>query len=155
MFAQSRECAANHATSFLVCSFDCLLFQKTTPHNSLYVLHWMPQSHTWQPLSMCCQNSVRGWLENSLHQERTHAEWLLGFLPHAGMKRFLDHMRQKAWVLVECVTEVFQYQLCSTYRELWRLADCPVVIAQWQSNGWTSQVSWVQFLTTAGLFTFF
>ena len=35
----------------------------------------MPQSHTWQPLSMCRQNSVRGRPENSLRQERTHAEW--------------------------------------------------------------------------------
>ena len=34
----------------------------------LYVLHrwyWMPESHTWQPLSMCRQNSVRGRPENS------------------------------------------------------------------------------------------
>ena len=31
--------------------------------------------NTWQPLSMCRQNSVRGRPENSLHQERTHAEW--------------------------------------------------------------------------------
>ena len=49
----------------------------TSPHNSLCVLHrWygMPQSHTWQPLSMCRQNSVRGQPENSLRQERTHAE---------------------------------------------------------------------------------
>ena len=48
------------------------------PHNPLYILHrwyWMPQSHTWQPLSMCHQNSVRGRPENSLCQERTHAEW--------------------------------------------------------------------------------
>ena len=40
----------------------------TSPHNPLYVLHrwyWMPQSHTWQPLSMCCQNSIRSWPENS------------------------------------------------------------------------------------------
>ena len=28
-----------------------------------------------QPLSMCRQNSVRGRPENSLHQERNHAEW--------------------------------------------------------------------------------
>ena len=49
----------------------------TNPHNPLYILHrwyWMPQSHTWQPLSMCRQNSVRGRPENSLRQERTHAE---------------------------------------------------------------------------------
>ena len=35
----------------------------------------MPHLHTWQPLTMCRQNSVRGRPENSLHQERTHAEW--------------------------------------------------------------------------------
>ena len=47
----------------------------TRPHNPLYVLHrwyWMPQSHTWQPLSICHQNSPRDKLENYLHQERTH-----------------------------------------------------------------------------------
>ena len=32
------------------------------------------QLHTRQPLRMCHQNSVRGWLENSLHQERIHAK---------------------------------------------------------------------------------
>ena len=42
--------------------------------------YWLPQSHTWQLLSMCLQNSVRGWPENSLHQERTHAEWSNGVL---------------------------------------------------------------------------
>ena len=31
---------------------------------------------------------------------------------------------------------------------------CPVVIAQWQSTGCTSQVSWVRFPAAAGLFTF-
>ena len=64
------------AASVLQQSYD---HQTTTsPHNPLYVLHrryWMPQLHTWQPLSMCCENSVRGRLENSLHQERTCAEW--------------------------------------------------------------------------------
>ena len=50
----------------------------TSLHNPLYVLHrryWMPQLHTWQSLSMCCENSVRGRSKNSLHQERTRAEW--------------------------------------------------------------------------------
>ena len=45
----------------------------TNPHNLLYVLHrwdWMPQSHTWQPLSMYRQNSVRGQPKNSLHLEK-------------------------------------------------------------------------------------
>ena len=31
---------------------------------------------------------------------------------------------------------------------------CPVAVAQWQSTGCTSQVSWVRFPVTAGLFTF-
>ena len=31
---------------------------------------------------------------------------------------------------------------------------CPVVVAQWQSTGCTSQVSWVRFPAAAGLFTF-
>ena len=46
----------------------------TNPQNPLYVLYrwyWMSQSHTWQPLSMCRQNSVRCRLESSLYQERT------------------------------------------------------------------------------------
>ena len=30
-----------------------------------------------EPLSMCCQNFVKGWPENFLHQERTHAEWYI------------------------------------------------------------------------------
>ena len=51
----------------------------TNPHNPLCILHrwyWMPQlHHIWQPPSMCHLNSVRGRPENSLHQERTHAEW--------------------------------------------------------------------------------
>ena len=32
---------------------------------------------------------------------------------------------------------------------------CLVAVAQWQNTGCTSQVSWVQFPVTAGLFTFF
>ena len=35
-----------------------------------------------------------------------------------------------------------------------RVGGCPVVVAQWQSTGYTSQVSWVRFSVTAGLFTF-
>ena len=35
-----------------------------------------------------------------------------------------------------------------------RDGGCPVVIAQWQSTGYTSQVSWVRFPVTAALFTF-
>ena len=53
-----------HTASALPLSLDN---QTTTnPYNLLCVLHrwyWMPQLHTWQQLSMCCQNSVRGRLE--------------------------------------------------------------------------------------------
>ena len=51
-------------------------------------------------------------------------------------------------------TEAFQSHLCSTYRGLWGAGGCPVVVAQWQSTGCTSQVSWVRFPAAAGLFTF-
>ena len=47
------------ATSALPLSYGNRI--TTSPHNPLYVLHrWyeMPQSHTWQPPSMCRQNSV-------------------------------------------------------------------------------------------------
>ena len=39
-------------------------------------------------------------------------------------------------------------------RRIVRVGGCPVVIAQWQSTGYTSQVSWVQFPAAASLFTF-
>ena len=88
--------------------------------------------NTWQLLSMCRQNSVRGRPESSLHQERTHAEWFsqskcLELLPHVGINRNLDVMRRKRsstahteW-LPGVVTEAFQSHLCSTYRGLWGL----------------------------------
>ena len=43
----------------------------TNPHNPLYCTGGteVSQAHTWQPLSMCCQNSVRGQPKNSLHSE--------------------------------------------------------------------------------------
>ena len=59
----------------------------------------MPQLQTWQPRSMCCQNSVWDWPEKSLHQERTHAEWFshskcLELLPHVIVKRFWGGIRK-------------------------------------------------------------
>ena len=33
---------------------------------------------TYSVFSMCHLNLVRGWPENSLHQERSHAEWVVG-----------------------------------------------------------------------------
>ena len=44
--------------------------------------------------------------------------------------------------------KAFQSHLCST-------CSCLLVVAQWQNTGCTSQVSWVQFLVAAGLFTLF
>ena len=35
-----------------------------------------------------------------------------------------------------------------------RAGGCPAVVAQWQSTGGSSQVSWVQLPATAGFFTF-
>ena len=52
----------------------------TNPHNPLYVLYrwyWMPQSHTWQPLSICCQHSVSGRPESSLYQELKNPSWVV------------------------------------------------------------------------------
>ena len=56
-----------------------------------------------------------------------------------------------------CATEALQSHLCSTYSGLWgggEAGGCRVVVAQWQSTGCTSQVSWIQFPATAGLFAF-
>ena len=52
-------------------------------------------------------------------------------------------------------SEISAWKSCFTLE--WRIVrggGCPVVMAQWQSTGYTSQVSWVQFPATAGLFTF-
>ena len=81
----------------------------------------MPQLHTQQLLTICRQNSSRGWAENYFHQERTHAMCFL----------------------------IVSTTLCSTY--LCRIASCPVVITQWQSTGCTSHVSWVRFSANASL----
>ena len=47
--------------------------------------------------------------------------------------------------------------LCTEFRcfvRSVRAGGCPVVVAQWQSTGGSSQVSWVQFPVTTALFTF-
>ena len=80
------------ATSALPLSHDS---QTTTnPHNPLYVLHrwyWIPQLHIWQSLSMCRQNSNRGWPEIiSIRKEPMLSGFLTlnarSILPHAGNK---------------------------------------------------------------------
>ena len=43
--------------------------------------------------------------------------------------------------------------LCNTYRIV-RAGGCLVVVAQWQNTDCTSQVSWIRFPVTVGLFTF-
>ena len=38
----------------------------------------MPQLHIWQPLSICHQNPLRNWPENSLHrEERTNPPYVI------------------------------------------------------------------------------
>ena len=45
--------------------------------------------------------------------------------------------------VIRCMTETFQYHLCSTYLlRIVRVSGCPVVVAQWQSTGCTSQELW-------------
>ena len=85
---------------------------------TLYVLHrwyWMCQSHTWQPLSMCHQHSVKGRPENSLHQERYHAE---GF---SQSEKTTQHVCD--WGI--------QYHLCSAHRGLW---GSVVLLLSWLSG---------------------
>ena len=67
--------------------------------------------NTWQPLSMCRQNSVRGRPEKSLHQERTHAKWFsqskcLELLPHVGINRSLDVMLQLRHFSPTCAVHI-------------------------------------------------
>ena len=100
-----RESNPGHlacAASALPLSYDNRT--TTSPHNPLLCTAQVGlkclSCNTWQPLSMCRQNSVRGRPENSLHQERTHAEWFsqskcLELLPHVGINRSLDVMRRK------------------------------------------------------------
>ena len=66
------------------CSVTALQQPRTTTSHSQSSIYCtggteMPQSHTTQPFSTCCQNPIRGRPENSLHQERTHSEWFSRF----------------------------------------------------------------------------
>ena len=52
----------------------------------------MPQLHTWQPISVCRQNSIRGWPESSLIRREPMLSGFsqskcLELLPHVGIKR--------------------------------------------------------------------
>ena len=66
--------------------------------NPLHVLHmwyWMPQAHTWQPLSMCCQENVKGGRPESVQPESVpiRREPMLGgilYLSSTGYKIFMD-----------------------------------------------------------------
>ena len=69
----------------------------------------MPQLHTRQPPSMCCQNSIRGQPENSLLQPL--------FSLFQPLMKFWQHMLGGCWVAAGCAAEVFQSHLCSTYRK--------------------------------------
>ena len=80
----ASEAPRTHFRACKTSKFSLGVCPQTPSHNHgprfLY-LPWAPpilsaalQSHIWQPLSMCRQNSVRGRPENSLHQEKTHGE---------------------------------------------------------------------------------
>ena len=104
---------------------------------------------------MCCQNSVRGRPENSLHQERTHAECF------SQSKVSVLVLRLRKTLVLTAHTEwlpgVQLRHFSPTYAvhiEDCGAGGCPVVVAQWQSTGFTSQVSWVRFPAAAGLLTF-
>ena len=132
----------------------------------------MSQLQTWQPLSMCCQNSVWDQPENSLHQERTYAEWF-------SQSKCSEHLAS-CWNKFRCYeAKIEESEKAGSHLEsnpghlacaasalppeldnhqpsqsgIVRAGGCPVVVAQWQSAGCTSQVSWVQFPVTAGFFT--
>ena len=78
--AQSQELESNPghlawATSALPLIHDS--WTTINPHNPLYVLHrwyWMPQSYTWQPISMCHRTPL-GVDRNFSPSGNTHAEW--------------------------------------------------------------------------------
>ena len=65
----------------------------------------MHQLHTWQPLSMCRQNFVRGRLEDSLHQEWFSQSKCLELLPHVGREDCED------WWLSSCCSSVAEHWL--------------------------------------------
>ena len=71
---------------YLYCTCRCMVLNVSVTH--LAVTQYM-----------CRQNSIRGWRENSLHQERTHAEWFSHYLEpnifstiytHAGPSSFIS-----------------------------------------------------------------
>ena len=120
----------------------------TNAHNPLYVLHrwyWMPQSHTWQPLSMCYQNSIRGRPENSLCQERTHAECFFSLeinefrCYEAKIKESENGRQPEFWqhMLSDC--QVYHLPPVQYIQRIVRVGSCPAVVAQWQSAGGSSQ----------------
>ena len=104
-------------------------------------------------LSELCQ------LENSLHQEKTHAEWVSGFLT-LNAQSILPHTGNKGIYILwgeNREMKSIQYHLCSTYRGLWGVV---FVQLSWLSGralaaqAMAEVVSWVWLPATASLFTF-
>ena len=63
-----------------------------------------------------------------------------------------DESRGKGkWVATRCATKTFS-TTCAVH--IVRVGGCLDVVAQWQSTGGSSQVSWVWLPVAAGLFTF-
>ena len=89
----------------------------------------MPLSHnsrtTTNPAYVLHRWYCRGWLENSFHQDRTHAEW---FFPLVNPQWSSDGTY---WVAARCVTEAFS-ATCAVHIE-----DC----GGWCLSGWCGSVT--------------
>ena len=77
----------------------------TNPHNPLYVLHrwyWMPQSYTWQPLSMChsvCASIFwKKTLNKLLKLSQALTEALHDYLPPTVMWVYLKSHLYLSWI---------------------------------------------------------
>ena len=113
---------------------------------------WMPQLHTWQPLSMCCQNSVRGvdWkLSLSWWSSDGTAKWV----PSVQLRQsvppvqyiyvevvWLPWLSDRAWsfdstcwVTTMCATEAFSTACAVHVEDCGGICGCLSVMAQLQS----------------------
>ena len=103
----------------------------------------IPQLHTRHPLSMyaCAVRAPLGVDRKFSPSEKNpyfiskHLKFPTWDKSSKDLERENTQYRVKCkieWVAARCVTETFQYHLCSTYRGLWGLVHgCSVVIAKW------------------------
>ena len=90
-----------------------------------WYIECLMQSHTQQLLSMCRQNFVRGWPENFLHQEWTHACWVV-FLRASTASTAVHTEDCEGWWLSGCRGSVAEHgsssQRCPGFNSWWLLA---------------------------------